>query len=65
MSAGSKKLTSAGIGLGMIAGVAIPAAGQSIVAFCIKVGSIALITTYAIYRQANLDRDNKSEPTPD
>lgn len=63
-SGGSKKLTIAGIGLGMVAGTAIPADGQGSMAFCIKIGAIAVITLTAIVVQTWLDNKKISEPSP-
>jgi hypothetical protein len=54
-SSGSKKITIAGIGLGAIVGTSLPTDNQSIIAYCIKIGAIAVITLAAILVQAYLD----------
>lgn len=62
MSVGSKKVNYIAIGLGAIVGVALPAAGQSIVPFCIKVIVLALVTGLGISWQAWLDHKGQNSP---
>ena len=61
-SGGSKKLTISGIGLGAIVGTTIPAASESAIAYCIKIGAIVVITLTAIIVQMWLDNKKTSEP---
>ncbi len=56
MSSGSKKVNYVAIGLGAIAAVSMPAEGQSIVAFCIKVIAIAVVTIGGYSCQTWLDK---------